>query len=336
MRRVVKRLAESAPSVVLMEWLLALWLSAVSRLKPIDKFEAKITVVVPAFNVEPYIAQCMRSLRAQRYQNLRVILVDDHCTDRSMDIARKFQSKFKLEIIRGEHNGLGAARNSGVAQIGDTDYVMFLDSDDVLVPGTLSKLVRISRKFSADIVTGQIAKFLGLLVFPRKDTKFLYQNRREELLTLRDEPGMIYDSTPTNKLISWKFWTDNKLAFPVQVYFEDLILLSQIMSLGAKIVLTPKFIYLWRERVGATKSITQTHAEVRTLRDRLTANKIAEANLLKALKAGRIDEPVIDKFREKLRTHDLAIYLPRFPNPTGEAKALLEEFAELAGVAGKQ
>lgn len=332
MRRVLKRLAESRPSVVVMEWLLALWLNLVSLLKPLDKFAVKVTVVVPAFNVEAFIAQAMRSLAAQRYKNLRVILVDDHCTDRSIEKARPFEKRFDLTIVRGTHDGLGAARNTGVDQVGETDYIIFLDSDDVMVPGTVSKLARLAQKFGADMVNGQSAKFVGLGIFPRRDTRFLYQGRREELLTLEAEPKMIYDSTPWNKLISWEFWKANKLSWPLHVYFEDLIVSSKIMTLGAKIVLTPKIIYLWRVRVNAERSITQTHAEIRTLRDRVSAARIATANMQEALAAGRISHKTVEAFQEKLRSHDLNIYLPHYPNPTGEAKKLMDEFAKLAGV----
>lgn len=327
----MKRLAESRPSVVVMEWLLALWLNLVSLLKPLDKFPAKVTVVIPAFNVEQFIAQAMRSVAAQRYKNLSVILVDDHCTDKSIEKAKPFQKRFDLTIVRGSHDGLGAARNTGVAQIGETDYLIFLDSDDVMVPGTISKLARLAQKFGADLVNGQSAKFVGLGVFPRRDTRFLYKGRREELLTLESEPKMIYDSTPWNKLISWDFWKANKLSWPLHVYFEDLILSSKMMTLGAKVVLTPKIIYLWRVRVNAERSITQTHAEIRTLRDRVSAARIATANMQEALAKGTITQPTFDAFREKLRTHDLPIYLPYYPNPSGEAKELMDEFLALAG-----
>lgn len=327
----MKRLAESRPSVVVMEWLLALWLNLVSLLKPLDKFPAKVTVVIPAFNVEQFIAQAMRSVAAQRYKNLSVILVDDHCTDKSIEKAKPFQKRFDLTIVRGSHDGLGAARNTGVAQIDNTDYLIFLDSDDVMVPGTISKLARLAQKFGADLVNGQSAKFVGLGVFPRRDTRFLYKGRREELLTLESEPKMIYDSTPWNKLISWDFWKANKLSWPLHVYFEDLILSSKMMTLGAKVVLTPKIIYLWRVRVNAERSITQTHAEIRTLRDRVSAARIATANMQEAMAKGTITQPTFDTFREKLRTHDLPIYLPHYPNPSGEAKELMDEFLTLAG-----
>jgi len=327
----MKRLAESRPSVVVMEWLLALWLNLVSLLKPLDKFPAKVTVVIPAFNVEQFIAQAMRSVAAQRYKNLSVILVDDHCTDKSIERAKPFEKRFDLTIVRGSHDGLGAARNTGVSQIGETDYLIFLDSDDVMVPGTISKLARLAQKFGADLVNGQSAKFVGLGVFPRRDTRFLYKGRSEELLTLESEPKMIYDSTPWNKLISWDFWKANKLSWPLHVYFEDLILSSKMMTLGAKVVLTPKIIYLWRVRVNAERSITQTHAEIRTLRDRVSAARIATANMQEALAKGTITQPTFDAFREKLRTHDLPIYLPHYPNPSGEAKELMDEFLALAG-----
>lgn len=332
MRRVLKWVAESALSVGAMELFLRLWLTLVSAFKKLDDFDSKITVVVPVYNVEPYIAQAMRSLQAQRYRNLKVILVDDHCTDRSIEKAKPFANKFDLTIVRGNHDGLGAARNFGVDQITETDYLIFLDSDDVMAPGTLSKMVRLATQFDADVVNGQSAKFLGLGIFPRRDTRFLYHGRKEELLTLRDEPHMIYDSTPWNKLIRWDFWKQHKLQWPLHVYFEDLILSAKMMTLGAKVVLTPKIIYLWRVRVGSTKSITQTHAEIRTLRDRVSAARIATGYMKEAIKAKRIDGQTLEVFQEKLRKHDLEIYAPLYLNPTGEAKELMDEFRLLAGV----
>jgi CDP-glycerol glycerophosphotransferase len=78
----------------------------------------KVTLVIPVYNVQRYLELCLKSVRAQRYPNLDVILVNDGSTDGSLAIARKHQEKLPLHIVDQENAGLGAARNAGVASIG--------------------------------------------------------------------------------------------------------------------------------------------------------------------------------------------------------------------------
>jgi CDP-glycerol glycerophosphotransferase len=331
MRQALKFLAESRPSVVLMDAFLAIWLRLVGLLKPLDNSHYKVTVVVPAYNVEKYIEQTLRSVQAQKYSNLRVIVVDDQSTDETFLRASRFLTKLDLILVKGSQEGPGGARNLGVSSISETDYLLFLDGDDVMAPGAISGMVRLAQKYSADMVNGQSVKFLGLALFPRKDTRFLYRGTTDELHTIESKPGMIYDSAVCNKLISWKFWIKHSLSWPVGVYFEDLILAAEIFTLGAKTALTPSIVHFWRVRVRTNKSITQTHHDVRTLRDRVSAARAATTIMQNALRAGRISTSTVGVFQQKLLHHDLPLYIDKHPSPSGEAKDLLDELAKLAG-----
>ena len=332
MSRALKFLAKSPPSVALMEVLLASWLRMVKVIKPWDNLHFRVSVVVPAHNVEGFISQTLRSLQAQKYFNLQVIVVDDCSTDRTFIRASKFLKKMDLILVKGSHEGPGAARNRGLALIKDTDYVLFLDGDDVLAPGAISRMVRLARKYDSDMVNGQSVRFLGLALFPRRDTRFLYRGITEQLHTLESKPEMIYDSTPWNKLISWDFWKGHGISWPTGVYFEDLIVSAKIFTLGAKTVLTPRIVYLWRVRAGGVKSITQTHEDLRTLRDRVGAARVVTSLMEDAFRMGRISSGTVKVFQQKLESHDLPLYLMQYPDPTGEAKKLLSELATLAGV----
>lgn len=303
----------------------------VQVLKPWDNLHLRVSVVVPAYNVERYIEQALRSLQAQKYLNLRVIVVDDQSTDRTFVKIAKFQKKLDLVLVKGKHEGLGAARNLGLSMVKDTDYILFLDGDDVLAPGAISRMVRLAQKYDADMVNGQSIKFLGLALVPRRDTRLLYRGITEQLHTLESKPEMIYDSTPWNKLISWDFWRGHGLSWPTGVYFEDLIVSAKIFTLGAKTVLTPRIVYLWRVRVGGEKSITQTHQDLRTLRDRVGAARVATSLMKNAVRVGRVSSETVKVFQQKLLTHDLPLYVKQHPDPTGEAKELLDELALLAG-----
>jgi CDP-glycerol glycerophosphotransferase len=299
--------------------------------KPLDALDAQVTVIVPAYNVDPYIKQTLLSLQAQKYKHLRVILVDDQSTDETFLRASRLLPKLDLLLVKGTQEGPGGARNRGLSLVSETDYVLFLDGDDVLAPGAISNMVRLAKKYDADMVNGQSMKFLGIAVFPRPDTRFLYRGTTHEVHTLESKPEMIYDSTPWNKLIRWDFWTENELSWPVGVYFEDLILSANIFTLGAKTVLTARIVYFWRVRVRRKKSITQTHQDLRTLRDRVGAARAVTELMQNALREGRISKVAVETFQQKLLNHDLLIYKKQYPSPSGEAKELLDELSVLAG-----
>lgn len=103
--------------------------------------DCKVTVVVPSYNVERFLSQCLDSLINQTYIFHKVIVVNDGSKDKTGEIAEKYAKDYP-EIIRyisQENKGLGAARNVGLKQV-DTEYVMFLDSDDWLVPNFMEIL----------------------------------------------------------------------------------------------------------------------------------------------------------------------------------------------------
>ena len=91
----------------------------------------KVTVVVPVFNVEKYLHQCIESLLNQTYRNLEIILVDDGSTDNSGAICDKYRQKDqRIKVIHKCNQGLGFARNSGMKET-TSDYITFMDSDDM-------------------------------------------------------------------------------------------------------------------------------------------------------------------------------------------------------------
>ena len=93
---------------------------------------ALISVIVPVYNVEPYLRHCLASVAAQSYQNLEIILVDDGSTDGSGEICNSFaETDSRCVVVHQENQGLWAARNTG-QKMAKGDYVLFVDSDDYL------------------------------------------------------------------------------------------------------------------------------------------------------------------------------------------------------------
>ena len=100
----------------------------------------KFSVVVPVYNVEQYLGQCLESLHLQNYADFEVICVNDGSTDRSRAILSEWESRFpQMRVIDRENGGLSAARNTGLAAA-TGDYVIFVDSDDWVEPIMLSRL----------------------------------------------------------------------------------------------------------------------------------------------------------------------------------------------------
>lgn len=119
-----------------------------------------VSIVIPIYDVEEYISACLESVLCQSYRNIEVICVDDCGTDSSMAVVETFSSKdSRIKIIRHTQNqGLGPARNTGMSAASGA-YVLFLDSDDMLYPDALERLVANAHHTSADVVAGRVIAF---------------------------------------------------------------------------------------------------------------------------------------------------------------------------------
>lgn len=106
--------------------------------------EILLTIVVPIYNVEKYLRQCLDSLVYQTVQNFNVILVNDGSTDHSAEIAQEYATDHGYTYIYQENAGLGAARNTGLKNV-NTPYVEFLDSDDWLMPSSVENILKVAK-----------------------------------------------------------------------------------------------------------------------------------------------------------------------------------------------
>ena len=129
-----------------------------------------ISVIIPVYNVEKYLSQCLDSVINQTYKNLEIICVDDSSTDNSLEILKEYAQKdTRIKIIKNEKNlGLGLTRNEGV-KVAKGEYIHFLDSDDWMNLNAYEKLFDTVKKinfpdvitfsyFSHNQITGKIKK----------------------------------------------------------------------------------------------------------------------------------------------------------------------------------
>lgn len=118
--------------------------------------DALISVVIPAFNAERFLADAIDSVRNQSYAHTEIIVVDDGSTDRTFQIASQIPG---VRAFQQPNGGIGAARNTGI-QHGKGELLAFLDSDDLWVPDKLERQISAAKDFSqVDMITGGVSQF---------------------------------------------------------------------------------------------------------------------------------------------------------------------------------
>ena len=111
-----------------------------------------ISVIVPVYNVESYIAECIESIQNQTYMNLEIILVNDGSTDASGDICDKYAAyDERIQVIHKENAGVSAARNTGI-EAANGDYIGFVDSDDYIAPTMYEDMLKLMAEHDLDII----------------------------------------------------------------------------------------------------------------------------------------------------------------------------------------
>ena len=111
-----------------------------------------ISVIVPVYNVEAYVAKCIESIQNQSYQHLEIILVNDGSTDDSGDICDQYAAyDDRIKVIHQENGGISAARNTGI-ESANGDYITFVDSDDYIAPNMYEDMLHILKENDLDIL----------------------------------------------------------------------------------------------------------------------------------------------------------------------------------------
>ncbi|NCB34327.1 MAG: glycosyltransferase, partial [Erysipelotrichia bacterium] len=110
----------------------------------------EISVIVPVYNVENWLEECLNSIAAQTFSGYQVLLVNDGSTDGSLKILKQWETKdSRFKVITRENGGLSAARNTGLV-LSENKYVVFVDSDDVIAPDYLKHLYEAAVNSQAD------------------------------------------------------------------------------------------------------------------------------------------------------------------------------------------
>lgn len=185
----------------------------------------KVSVVVPVFNTEKYLVECLDSLLDQSLTEIEVICVDDGSTDGSLDILRQYEKKdARVRVICQENQGQGKARNTG-AQHAIGQYLYFVDSDDWLDKRAIELMYLQSSKMQSDLC------FCGLLRYDQQTKKILenkyysvdkYKLAQKEVFNYKDiKDGLFEKFGPSFKFYKTDFYRSKNLHFEEGVHYED-------------------------------------------------------------------------------------------------------------------
>lgn len=111
----------------------------------------KVSVIVPVYQVEAYLDQCVKSILSQTLEDIEILLVNDASTDRSLEVARSYEKDPRVRVLDKPHGGLGDTRNYGVSRAKGA-YIAFVDSDDWIDPEMLEKVYGAAEEQEADLV----------------------------------------------------------------------------------------------------------------------------------------------------------------------------------------
>jgi CDP-glycerol glycerophosphotransferase len=227
----------------------------------------RLSVVVPIYDVEPFLDECLDSLQGQTFRDFEVIMVDDGSHDRGPDIAGAYvEFDRRFHLIRQENRGLGAARNVGVAA-GNSELIAFLDSDDMVPADAYERLISSIDRTGSDFAAGNIHRFNTKRVWPSRFLERAFKRTRRQTHVTR-YPPLLSDRMAQNKVWRRSFWERHEMRFPEGVFHEDIPVVIPAHFRAHSVDVHHDPVYLYRTRAA---SITRRRTDLVVLRDRIHA-----------------------------------------------------------------
>ena len=216
-----------------------------------------ISIIIPVYNVAPYLAESLDSAIFQTYKELEIIIIDDGSTDGSGIICDEYAKRdARIRVVHQENRGLSAARNTGLDMM-TGDAVVFLDSDDAYHQDYVSTMVGAMNRENADVV---ICRF----TIHKTSVKMALDNKSKFYPTVKNGTydrdsalRVLVDGAINpgvwNKLYRKRLW--DEVRFPVDHVYENIETTFRIFDLCSKTVILDQLLYMYRKRPGAITEV---------------------------------------------------------------------------------
>jgi glycosyltransferase involved in cell wall biosynthesis len=224
----------------------------------------KVSVVVPVYNVEKYLEECLDSIIAQTLQDIEIICVNDGSTDRSAEILDRYAQKDpRITVITQTNQGPSKARNIGIAQT-KGEYIGFVDSDDIIAADFLEKLYIAAKKYDADVAMTNIRRY---------SIKHYKLKIKKEDVYIDAQAKINAAEIPHSNYIWNKIYRKSALKYPFAegFYYEDVEWSIRIIYYANKLVTVPDTVYYCRR---VKESIMHSPSEKKTNDFRWAKNEL--------------------------------------------------------------
>jgi CDP-glycerol glycerophosphotransferase len=269
----------------------------------------RLSVIVPVYNVEDYLEECLDSVVAQTFTDYECVMVDDGSTDESAAIAERYAARDqRFRLVSQENGGLSKARNTGIDH-SSGELLVFLDSDDVLPANAYELLVGALDESGSDFATGNVYRLTRFALTQARYVAKAFEETRLKTHVTKLRP-LLADRTAWNKVFRRSFWDEHGFRFPEGRTYEDtpITIPAHFLARSVDVIADP--VYYWRIRDSGGLSITQRRFEPQSLIDRLTSIQEVSEHLAADGPRGSkrwYDETVVaDDLRHYVNTLDMA------------------------------
>ncbi len=302
----------------------ASWRARVTELRRPGR-RTLVSVVVPVYNVERYVGECLESILAQTHRRLEVVVVDDGSPDDSISVVRAIAARDRrVRIVRQENGGLGAARNTGVRNARG-EMLCFVDSDDTVPPNAIEAMLTSLTRSGSDFAVGSLLRDTsGGRHMPPWARKL--HDRTRTGVTIAEEPDALKNVFAWTKLFRTDFFRRVVGGFPDGLY-EDQVP-SAKAYLHGRFDIVEDVVCYWRIRDDES-SITQQKS---TMRD-LTGRWRMLDELHEVMRDAPV--PVRQAWEAKVVGFDMRLYYEQVPR-TGDdywdfLRTEVQGFLDMAG-----
>lgn len=220
------------------------------------KNDKLVSIIIPVYNVENFLNDCLESVLNQTYNNVEVIAVDDGSTDNSPNILNKYARKYPNLKVYLQHinQGQGVARNIGLEK-SEGDYILFVDSDDYIELDTVKYLVEVMEETNVDFVRFNATSFSSGGEIIKEESYRFSQYLTEKKVYSKENYKKIYLSfmpSPVLYIFNKDLLSKNDITFPAEIIHEDEVFSTLLFLYATSCVYVNKDFYKRRYRAGST------------------------------------------------------------------------------------
>lgn len=210
-----------------------------------ELFEPKVSVIIPIYNTEQYLSQCLDSIINQTLKEIEIICVNDGSTDNSLEILKKYSSiDNRIVIINQKNQGLSCSRNNAM-KIAKGEYIQFVDSDDWLEPESLDLLYKKSKKLDLDMLCFEGQNYENGQFYQSKGLMIDYASDEGKVYLSQDMPAIIPLISISACLVFYKhsFLANEQITFPEHVLFEDNYFMHLALNKSSRFGILKRILY---------------------------------------------------------------------------------------------